>query len=63
MLLTLDEIKERLADRKIRKVAQGTGLHPNTIYAFARGKANNPALATVQALSDYLTNGKAEVSE
>jgi len=43
-----------LADRMPSRVAEKTGLHPNTISAIRDGKNSNPTLATLQALQTYL---------
>ncbi len=43
-----------LADRMPSKVAEKTGLHPNTIAAIRDGKNENPTLATLEKLADYL---------
>lgn len=51
-ILTIQEIKKRLHDRNLRKVAEATGLHENTIYSFMR--SDNPSYKTTEALSKYL---------
>lgn len=53
-MLTLDQIKEKMADRRVRAVADGTGLHHQTIYEALKPTAN-PSYETVKKLSDYLT--------
>lgn len=53
-MLTLDQIKEQMTDRRVRKVADATGLHHQTIYDVLK-EGSNPSYATVKALSDYLT--------
>lgn len=53
-MLTPDEIRERLRDRKLKAVAEATGLHPNTVYAFVRGETM-PTYDTLRVLSEYLT--------
>lgn len=60
-MLTLDEIKRRLADRNLKVVAHNTRLAPDTVYRLANGDGT-PSYATVKTLSDYLqgiTNGQA----
>jgi DNA-binding phage protein len=60
-MLTLDEIKRRLADRNLKVVAGNTKLAPDTIYRLVNG-AGAPSYDTVKTLSDYLqgiTNGQA----
>jgi len=52
-MLTLDEIREQLADRNIKAVAQKAGIHPNAVYRFMKGQSN-PSYETVRRLCDYL---------
>jgi len=54
-MMTLDEVRRALADRRLDRVAEATGLHPNTIWAIRVGRNRNPSYATMEALSDYLT--------
>jgi transcriptional regulator with XRE-family HTH domain len=54
-MLTLLEIKEGLRDRFPGYVATQTGLSRRTVYAVRSGDNPNPTLATLKALSDYLT--------
>jgi len=51
-MLTLDEIKRRLKDANLSKVAKASGLHYNTIYRLVNGQ--EPKYDTVKKLSDYL---------
>jgi hypothetical protein len=53
-MLTLEEIKERLADRRLDIVAEATGLHVNSIARIRSGANANPKHATLVALSAYL---------
>jgi len=53
-MLTLLQIQEKMADRKVRAVAEGTGLHHQVIYDALKA-GSNPTYKTVKALSDYLT--------
>lgn len=50
----LDWIRGALADRRLDKVSEATGLHPNTIAAIRDGKQTNPKLATLNTLALYL---------
>ncbi len=59
-MMTLEQIRHALTDRKISTVAERAGLHQNTVYAIARGGNANPEYATLKALSDYLTNNNQE---
>ncbi len=52
-MFTLAEIQARMADRKVRAVADATGLHHQVIYDALKPGAN-PTYKTVKALSDYL---------
>jgi DNA-binding phage protein len=54
-MLTLEEIREALKDRKISMVAEETGLSRFAIYKLVNGETNDPHLSTVQVLSEYLT--------
>lgn len=53
-MLSVKEIAEKLQDRRLDKVAEATGLHRNTIMKYRDGLVEEPYLATVQKLSDYL---------
>lgn len=57
-MFTLAEIQARMADRKVRAVADATGLHHQVIYDALKPGAN-PTYKTVKALSDYLTGAEA----
>jgi len=52
-MLSLEEIRQRLQDRVIRKVADACGLCETTIFEIRDGKNTNPKLSTINALSDY----------
>lgn len=52
-MLTLPEIQDQLRDRRIRRVAEATGIHHQTIYNVLARDAN-PTLETMKKLSDYL---------
>lgn len=53
-MLSIEEIRSKLKDRKVTVVSQATGIHKNTIYKIRRGQVTNPELETVKTLSDYL---------
>ena len=53
-MLTLDQIRHHLSDRRLSKVAEATGLHYQTVRKVANDKAITPDYQTVKALSDYL---------
>jgi DNA-binding phage protein len=46
-------IKEAMADRNMRKVAEATGLHENTVYNIINDKTK-PSAATLATLNAYL---------
>lgn len=54
-MLTLDQIRKALQDRRLAKVAESTGLHYNTIRAVRDNPDANPTYKVLKALSDYLT--------
>lgn len=58
-MLTLDEIKAMLADRRIPIVAERTGLAHSTIYAIRDGRTASPGYSILKTLSDYLTDPQA----
>jgi transcriptional regulator with XRE-family HTH domain len=53
-MLTLEEIRQRLFDRRLNVVAEATGLHYNTVRNIAIGHNTNPTYGVLKALSDYL---------
>jgi len=52
-MLTLSQIQQLLADRRLDVVSEKTGLHRNTLAAIRDGSNGNPTLKTIEALSDY----------
>jgi len=52
-MMTLEEVREQLLDRRIDMVADATGLHYSTVCDVRSGKNDNPSYKTVKALSDY----------
>lgn len=53
-MMLLEDIQEALKDRKIKMVAEATGLHYNTVRQLANSPDANPTYKVVKALSDYL---------
>lgn len=53
-LLTLEQIKINLADKRLYKVAEITGLSYPTLKKMADGEDANYTMATVQAVSQYI---------
>ena len=54
-MLSLDEIRDRLADRRLVLVAKLTGLSYGTLRNLRNPEYSNPTLRTIKLLSDYLT--------
>ena len=59
-MLTLDEIRERLMDRRLPVVSEATGVHFNTIRNIRDNPWANPTYQVMVKLSDYLTYKPAE---
>lgn len=55
--MSIEQIRSRLADANLKRVAERAGLHPSALYRLMRGHSV-PRHKTMQALSDYLTNTK-----
>lgn len=53
-MMTFNEIKECLQDRRVSVVAEATGLHYNTIRDVRDNPNANPTARTLRKLSDYL---------
>lgn len=53
-MLTVEQMKEKLADRNLEVVAERTGLSRQTLSHIRTGKLTNPSYKTIKALSDYL---------
>jgi transcriptional regulator with XRE-family HTH domain len=53
-MMTIDEIRLALQDRRLTAIAQATGLHYNTVIAIKRGEQLNPSYDTLIRLSTYL---------
>lgn len=53
-LLTINEIRERLQDRRLEMVAVATGLHYNTVLYLKTGSASGANISTIEKLSAYL---------
>lgn len=53
-MMTLDQIRDALKDRRPAMVAQSTGLHVNTVMRIRDGMNTNPTYEVVTALSKYL---------
>jgi hypothetical protein len=55
IVLTIEEIRDALGDRRLRVVAAACGLSYPTVLAVKEGRTN-PSYETVRVLSDYLTS-------
>jgi len=53
-MLTLDEIRQHLLDKRLQVVAQSTGLHYNTLKDIRDNPEANPSYRVLLALSKYL---------
>ena len=58
-MLTIDQIRQALADRRLDVVSEATGVHRNTLGRIRSGEAKNPSYSTVKSLSDYFSPGGA----
>ena len=58
--MTLDQIRESLADRRVSVVAEFTGIHANTISRIRSGKNKNPTIRVVTLLEIYLSDNKSQ---
>jgi predicted transcriptional regulator len=57
-MLNLEEIRVRLVDANLKKVAEKAGIHEARVYRLMSGETE-PMYETVKALSDYLENKEA----
>lgn len=53
-MLTLEEIKKKLADRNLSEVARRIGMHRQQLWLVASGLNKNPTLKTLKKISEYL---------
>jgi len=52
-MMSLDEVRGRLRDRRISIVAAEARVHRNTISAIVSGRSLNPSYRVMKALTDY----------
>jgi len=57
-MLTIEQIRLALRDRRISMVAAATGLHYNTVRFIRDSRIVNPSYKVLKALSDYLAGSK-----
>jgi transcriptional regulator with XRE-family HTH domain len=55
-MLTLDQIKTLLKDRRLYIVAKKTGISYPTLLALSRGESSNPSYKVLEKVSEYLCN-------
>lgn len=53
-MMTIDEVREKLRDRRLTVVADETGLAYDTVRRVAAGKFVSISYETVERLSEYL---------
>lgn len=53
-MMTLEQVRAGLQDRKLRIVAAATGLAYDTVWRVATGRMDRVSYETVKVLSDYL---------
>lgn len=55
-LMNLDDIKKGLADKRLYKVSEITGLSYPTLKKMADGKNSNYTMSTIAKVSEYLNS-------
>ena len=58
-MLTISQIKQRLRDSNLKRVAIKSGVNPATLYRLMRDQGK-PAYETVELLSNYLTQDQVD---
>ena len=58
IMMTVEQIRKRLEDANLKRVAENAGVHPATLYRLMN-EDSKPLYETVKALSDYLTHAEA----
>lgn len=61
-MMTLEQIRHALIDRRPGLVAQATGLHLNTVREVRDNADANPTYKVLKALSDYLQHREATIN-
>lgn len=57
-MMTLEQVKEGLRDRKLRVVAEATGLAYDTVWRVKSGKTEAVSYEVIKRISDYLEAGR-----
>ena len=60
-MMTLNDIRLALQDRRIGLVAKATGLHVNTVRELRDSENANPSYRVLAALSDYLDKNATKI--
>ena len=60
-MLTLDQIRAQLQDRRLTVVSERTGLHPNTLRDIRNNPGCNPSHRVLAALSQYIKSSAESV--
>jgi hypothetical protein len=60
-LLTVDEIREKLKDRRLNIVAEKTAIHYNTVVKMARGEIQSPSYKTLVEFTKYFTEKESAI--
>lgn len=53
-MLTLPEVRHRLADRNLAEVARRIGMTRQQLWLIVNGQNQNPTIRTLEKISDYL---------
>ena len=61
-MMTLEQIRQALIDRRPGLVAEATGLHLNTVRDVRDNPEANPTYKVLKALSDYLINRETTIN-
>jgi hypothetical protein len=56
-MMTIDEIRAGLYDKRLIIIAKSTGISYGTLLAIRNNRDVNPSLKTMQTLSAYLKSG------
>jgi len=56
-MLTAEDIKVRLTNSNLRRIAKDAGIHSSTLYRLFKPESK-PSYATIKLLSDYFESRK-----
>lgn len=56
-MLSLEEVRKGLKDRRLFMISRATGIHPNTLRYIRDDPNANPTYKIMVALSEYLKEG------